>query len=116
MGETRGPAARQGRKVTLDLILIGLVITLEPIPLTAFVLILASERGTRQGAGFILGWLASLAAMIAITLAAELPPDVAEGNWLPAPRGRFRLGLRAYYPEGTILEGTWTPPAVTKVA
>ena len=78
MGETRGPAARQGRKVTLDLILIGLVITLEPIPLTAFVLILASERGTRKGAGFILGWLASLAAMIAITLAAT-------GNEPPKP-------------------------------
>jgi len=31
--------------VIFDLILIGLVITLEPIPLTAFILVLASKGG-----------------------------------------------------------------------
>jgi hypothetical protein len=42
--------------VILDLVLIGLAITLEPLPLTAFLLVLASERGVRKGAAFIFGW------------------------------------------------------------
>jgi hypothetical protein len=35
------------------------------------------------------------------------------GNWLPAPEGNFRLSLRLYVPKAEILEGKWTPPAVT---
>ena len=35
--------------IVLSLVLIGLAITLEPIPLTAFILILASEGGVRKG-------------------------------------------------------------------
>ena len=54
--------------MTLDLILIGLAITLEPIPLAAFMLVLASKGGVRKGAAFIFGWLLSLAAVIAFTL------------------------------------------------
>jgi threonine/homoserine/homoserine lactone efflux protein len=45
--------------------LIGLGITLEPFPLTAFILILSSEKGTRKGLAFILGWLACLVVVIA---------------------------------------------------
>ncbi len=54
--------------MTLDLILIGLVITLEPIPLTAFMLVLMSKGGVRKGAAFIFGWLLSLAAVVALTV------------------------------------------------
>ena len=54
--------------MTFELILIGLVITLEPIPLTAFILVLASKGGVRKGAAFIFGWLLSLAIVIAATL------------------------------------------------
>jgi hypothetical protein len=54
--------------VTLDLVLIGLAITLDPIPLAAFILVLASKRGVRKGAAFIVGWLLSLAIVIAFTL------------------------------------------------
>jgi hypothetical protein len=54
--------------VILDLVLIGLVITLEPIPLTAFMLVLMSKGGVRKGAAFIFGWLLSLAAVIALTV------------------------------------------------
>ncbi len=39
--------------IVLNLVLICLVITLEPIPLTAFILVLASEGGARKGAAFI---------------------------------------------------------------
>jgi hypothetical protein len=54
--------------VVLDLVLIGLVITLEPIPLTAFLLILLAKGGTRKGAAFIFGWLLSLAIVVAVTV------------------------------------------------
>jgi Sap, sulfolipid-1-addressing protein len=54
--------------MVLNLLLIGLVISLEPIPLTAFVLVLASKSGVRKGAAFVFGWLASLAIVIAFTL------------------------------------------------
>ena len=54
--------------LVLSLVLIGLAITLEPIPLTAFILILASEGGVRKGAAFIFGWLVSLAIVIAFTV------------------------------------------------
>jgi threonine/homoserine/homoserine lactone efflux protein len=52
----------------LSLVLIGLVISLEPIPLTAFILVLASARGVRKGAAFLFGWLVSLAIVIAATV------------------------------------------------
>lgn len=50
--------------------LIGLAITLEPIPFTAFALVLASSRGTSKAAFFIVGWVLSLTVVIALTLAA----------------------------------------------
>ena len=40
-----------------------------------------------------------------------------EANWLPAPKGDFIPMLRMYWPKETapsILDGTWTPPAVVK--
>jgi hypothetical protein len=45
----------------------------------------------------------------------EPPAKDLEANWLPAPRGRFILMLRMYWPkeaDPSILDGTWTPPAV----
>ena len=54
-----------------ELLLIGLVITLEPIPLTAFILVLASKGGVRKGAAFIFGWIVSLA--IVVTSPSWLP-------------------------------------------
>ena len=61
-----------------ELLLIGLVITLEPIPLTAFILVLASKGGVRKGAAFIFGWLVSLAIVVAGTI-------LVTGNKPPAP-------------------------------
>ena len=52
----------------LSLVLIGLAISLEPIPLTAFILVLASKGGVRKGAAFIFGWLASLAIVMGLTV------------------------------------------------
>jgi Sap, sulfolipid-1-addressing protein len=52
----------------LDLFLIGLVVTLEPIPLTAMILLLASERGLVKGVGYLLGWLLTLVVIVALTV------------------------------------------------
>ena len=64
--------------MVLDLVLIGLAITLEPFPLTAFILVLTSQRGTWKVLAFILGWLACLIAVIAAVI-------VSTGNNPPAP-------------------------------
>ena len=61
--------------MVLDLMLIGLAITVEPFPLSAFVLILGADRGAIKGLAFILGWLACLVAVIAaVVLATEGNP------------------------------------------
>ena len=65
--------------MALDLLLIGLAITLEPFPLTAFILVLSAEKGTWKGLAFILGWLACLVAVIAAVI-------VSTGNNPPEPQ------------------------------
>ena len=43
------------------------------------------------------------------------PPDGDKrANWLPAPKENFVLYIRAYWPEENALNGTWTPPIVTR--
>ena len=48
-----------------DLALLGLGIALQPFRLSAFILILSTNGGTRKGLGFIAGWLACLVLVIA---------------------------------------------------
>jgi hypothetical protein len=43
------------------------------------------------------------------------PEGDKKANWLPAPKENFSLYMRAYWPEESALNGTWTPPAVVKV-
>ena len=64
--------------VILDLILIGLAIALDPLPLTAFFVVLPSKGGTRKGAAFVFGWLVSLAIVVSVTV-------LATGNNPPKP-------------------------------
>ncbi len=52
----------------LDLFLIGLVVTLEPIPLSAMILLLAAERGLLKGLGFVIGWLGTLLVIVAVVV------------------------------------------------
>ncbi|MCP8940774.1 DUF1254 domain-containing protein [Alsobacter sp. SYSU M60028] len=47
----------------------------------------------------------------------ESPGPDKEANWLPAPKGKFHLMLRLYWPEEdqpSILDGSWKIPPVTK--
>jgi len=64
--------------VILNLVLIGLAVALDPLPLTAFLVVLPSRRGVRKGAAFVFGWLVSLAAVVTITV-------LATGNSPPKP-------------------------------
>jgi threonine/homoserine/homoserine lactone efflux protein len=54
--------------VVLGLVLIGLAIALDPLPLTAFIVVLPSQRGVRKGAAFVFGWLVSLAIVVTVTV------------------------------------------------
>ncbi|TGD99441.1 DUF1254 domain-containing protein [Methylobacterium nonmethylotrophicum] len=38
-----------------------------------------------------------------------------ESNWLPAPGGPFALMLRTYWPKDAVLNGSWSPPPVTRI-
>ena len=49
----------------------------------------------------------------------ESPGKDKEANWLPAPKGRFILMLRLYWPDEppqvSILDGSWKPPVAKMV-
>ena len=58
--------------------IIGLAVTLDPLPLSAFLVVLPSRRGVRKGAAFVFGWLVSLALVVTATV-------LATGNNPPQP-------------------------------
>jgi threonine/homoserine/homoserine lactone efflux protein len=78
----------------LQLVIIGLGITLEPVPLTAFILVLASEGGVRKGATFVVGWVASLVIVVAVTLLAtdNSPPKPSTAPSIAALAVKLALG------------------------
>ena len=85
--------------MVLNLLLIGVAVALDPLPLTAFVVILPSERGVRKGAAYLFGWLASLAVVVAVTV-------LATGNNPPKPNTVPSLAsLAVKVAIGTLLVG-----------
>jgi len=80
--------------LVLDLVLVGLAITLDPLPLTAFLVVLQSKRGVRKGAAFTFGWLASLAIVVTITVLAtgNNPPEPSTAPSLASLAVRAALG------------------------
>jgi Sap, sulfolipid-1-addressing protein len=54
--------------MVLDLVIIGLAITLMPLTALAFILILGAKQGLWRGLAFILGWTACLVAVIAFVI------------------------------------------------
>ena len=82
----------------LNLFLIGLAIALDPLPLTAFMVILPSQRGVRKGAAWVFGWLVSLAIVVAVTV-------IATGNNPPKPNtapSQASLAVRAAIGAGLV--------------
>jgi hypothetical protein len=56
--------------VVLNLLLIGLAIAFDPLPLTGFMVVLPSQRGVLKGAAYVFGWLVSLGIVVTITVLA----------------------------------------------
>jgi hypothetical protein len=43
------------------------------------------------------------------------PADAAaHANWLPSPKGRFRVIMRLYEPRRSVLRGSWRPPPIRR--
>ncbi|ROQ93816.1 Sap-like sulfolipid-1-addressing protein [Streptomyces sp. 2132.2] len=54
--------------MVLDLVVIGMAVTLGPLHNSAFILLLSARRGIRLGLVFLLSWLANLIAVIACVM------------------------------------------------
>lgn len=52
---------------------------------------------------------------LTIYFGSQSPGKEWENNWLPAPVGPFSLYIRAYWPDQTIIDGKWSPPAVNRL-
>lgn len=52
---------------------------------------------------------------LTLYLGSKSPGKAKETNWIPAPAATFSLLLRNYWPEQSILDGTWLPPDVDRV-
>jgi Sap, sulfolipid-1-addressing protein len=81
--------------VVLDLVLIGLAVTLDPLPLTAFFVLLPSKRGVVKGAMFLLGWLLSLGVVVTITVLAtgDNPPRPSTAPSVAALAVKIAIGV-----------------------
>ncbi|MFI6146982.1 GAP family protein [Streptomyces sp. NPDC051109] len=81
--------------MVLDLLLIGLAIALDPIPVTAFILLLSAERGVRKGLVFLLAWLACLVVVLALVVFATggTPPAAKSAPSTAALAGKLVIGV-----------------------
>jgi Sap, sulfolipid-1-addressing protein len=81
--------------MVLNLVVIGLAVALDPLPLTAFLIVLPSRRGTIKGAAFTFGWLVSLAIVVTVTVLAtgNNPPRPATAPSLASLAVKIVLGV-----------------------
>jgi len=80
--------------MVLDLAVIGLAVALDPLPLTAFLIVLPSRHGARKGAAFVFGWLVSMAVVVIVSVVAtgNNPPKPETAPSLAALAGKIALG------------------------
>jgi hypothetical protein len=52
---------------------------------------------------------------LTIIVSASRPAET-DVNWLPAPKGAFSLVLRVYNPTPSVLDGSWSPPAIRAIS
>ncbi|MER5900945.1 GAP family protein [Streptomyces mirabilis] len=90
--------------MVLDLVLIGLAIAVNPFSVTAFVLVLSARGGIWNGLAFVLTWLASFVAIIAVVLlmtgGKPPPPKSAPSTAALAAKLAIGVGL-VWYGERT---------------
>ena len=81
--------------MVLDLVLIGLAIAVDPLPLTPFMVVLPSRRGVKKGAAFVSGWLVSLALVVTVTVLAtgNNPPKTGTAPSRAALAVRIAVGV-----------------------
>ena len=75
---------------------------------------LVANSANRYSVGDRSGLVPNADGSIDIYLQTAAPPGH-ETNWLPAPRGDFKLWLRAYEPDAAVLTGAYRVPPVTEV-
>jgi hypothetical protein len=80
--------------LVLNLVLIGVAVALDPLPLTAFFVVLPSKGGARKGAAFVFGWLVSLAIVVTVTVLAtgNNPPEPSTAPSLASLAVKIALG------------------------
>ncbi len=81
--------------MVLNLVLIGLAITLDPLPLAAYIAVLPSKRGVTKGAAFVFGWRLSLAVVVTVTVLAtgNNPPRPSTAPSLAALAAKVAIGV-----------------------
>jgi threonine/homoserine/homoserine lactone efflux protein len=81
--------------MVLNLVLIGIAVALDPLPLTAFMIILPSQGGVRKGAAYVFGWLVSLAIVVTVTVLAtgNSPPRPSTAPSLAALAVKIAIGV-----------------------
>ncbi|MCX5528685.1 GAP family protein [Streptomyces bobili] len=81
--------------MVLDLVVIGTAVTLGPLHNSAFILLLSSRRGVRQGLAFLLSWLANLTVVIAcvVLLTDGQPPARHSAPSTAATAAKLAIGL-----------------------
>ena len=81
--------------MVFNLAMIGLAITLDPLPLTAFIAVLPSKRGVTKGAAFVFGWLLSLAIVVTVTVFAigDNPPEPSTAPSLAGLAAKVAIGV-----------------------
>ena len=75
-----------------ELLFLGLVIAISPLPVLAFILVLGTQRGVRNGAGYLAGWMTCLVVVVVGTLGLTggNPPKESSA---PSVAGLVILGL-----------------------
>lgn len=61
------------------------------------------------------GWKKNPDGSVDVFIQRDSPAGAGQANWLPAPPGSFILSLALYWPDASILAGTWAPQAVRRI-
>ncbi len=64
--------------------LLAVVITIEPLPIIAFILMLSAEHGVKKGLAYIVGWVLCLFLLIVVTVDFTEGRSSVHRNYLPA--------------------------------